>query len=122
MAPPLTVPVPDLKVVGVVCGGDFHRAGADCGCAHIFDVQIFFRVPQQLNFAVERCRTEVPALIDDGGHAVACHRWTELPPRAAVPAASAPSPALERLMAAFSRVQDVQRAPGGERVEPPSNP
>src|SRR5262249_24980454 len=68
-------------------------------------------------FVVDRCRTEVPALLADGGHATACHRWAELPPRAAVPAASAPSPALERLMAAFSRVRDVQEADGVDRVE-----
>jgi peptide/nickel transport system ATP-binding protein/oligopeptide transport system ATP-binding protein len=88
-------------------------------------------------FVIDRCRTEVPALAHvpakwtpvrreehaqmnesvDGGHATACHRWAELPPRAAVPAESAPSPALERLMAAFSRVRDVQGAPGVDRVE-----
>ena len=31
--------------------------------------------------AIERCRVERPALIDAAGHATACHRWPELPPR-----------------------------------------
>ena len=32
-------------------------------------------------YAVDRCRIETPALTtDDAGHAVACHRWQELPP------------------------------------------
>jgi peptide/nickel transport system ATP-binding protein/oligopeptide transport system ATP-binding protein len=66
---------------------------------------------------VDRCRSEVPALVDDAGHATACHRWAELPARASGPAESAPSPALERLMAAFSRVRDVQGAGGVDRVE-----
>jgi peptide/nickel transport system ATP-binding protein/oligopeptide transport system ATP-binding protein len=69
-------------------------------------------------FVIDRCRTEAPALIDDGGHATACHRWAELPPRAAVPAESAPSPALERLMAAFSRKPEVEPARGVDKVEP----
>ena len=69
-------------------------------------------------FVIDRCRAEAPALLDDGGgHAIACHRWADLPTRATVPAESAPSPALERLMAAFSRVRDVQGPPGVDRVE-----
>jgi oligopeptide/dipeptide ABC transporter ATP-binding protein len=54
-------------------------------------------------FAVERCRSEVPALIaDPQGHAVACHRWRELPAAGrVVPAGGEPSPQLEKLIAAF---------------------
>jgi peptide/nickel transport system ATP-binding protein len=66
---------------------------------------------------IARCRTEVPALIDDAGHATACHRWPELPASAAAIQQGAPSPALERLMAAFSRVRDVEPAPGVDKVE-----
>jgi len=66
---------------------------------------------------VARCRDAVPALIDDSGHATACHRWAELPAHKA-PAVSAPTPALERLMAAFSRVRDVQPARGVDKVGP----
>ncbi len=67
--------------------------------------------------AIERCREEAPALIDDGGHATACHRWAELPAGAAATVAGAPSPALERLMAAFSRVPDVEPDRGVGKVE-----
>jgi peptide/nickel transport system ATP-binding protein/oligopeptide transport system ATP-binding protein len=53
--------------------------------------------------AVERCRNEVPVLVaEPGGHATACHRWRELPAVAdVVPREAVPSPALERLQAAF---------------------
>src|SRR5262249_51303728 len=68
-------------------------------------------------FVIDRCRDEVPGLTDEGGHATACHRSAELPARTAVPAETAPSPALERLMAAFSRVRDVQGPGGVDRVE-----
>jgi len=62
-------------------------------------------------FAVERCRVERPAPVDDGaGHATACHRWRELPPIDAVAAAEPASPVLDRLMAAFG--QDVQAGGG----------
>jgi oligopeptide/dipeptide ABC transporter ATP-binding protein len=53
---------------------------------------------------VERCRTEVPQLLADAsGHATACHRVAELPPAdAIVPSDGGFSPALEKLVAAFS--------------------
>ena len=76
--------------------------------------------------AAARCRDEVPALIDDGGHATACHLWRQLPARgAAIATEGAPSPALERLMAAFSRVRDVEpdtrvdKVPVGTRIGTP---
>ena len=55
-------------------------------------------------FAIARCRVEAPELIADGtGHATACHRTAELPPaEAVVPSDGGFSPALERLVAAFS--------------------
>jgi len=55
-------------------------------------------------FAVERCRLEVPKLIaDDQGHATACHRTAELPlADGVVPSDGGFSPALEKLVAAFS--------------------
>jgi len=53
-------------------------------------------------FAVERCSSERPALVDDGaGRAVACHRWRELPASAGAEADDGTSPTLQRLMAAF---------------------
>jgi oligopeptide/dipeptide ABC transporter ATP-binding protein len=61
-------------------------------------------------YAIERCRVEAPQLRADGaGHATACHRTAELPPADAFAAAGgdAFSPALERLVAAFSGVREV---------------
>jgi oligopeptide/dipeptide ABC transporter ATP-binding protein len=56
-------------------------------------------------FAVERCRVEVPQLLTDAsGHATACHRVAELPPADAIlPSDGGFSPALEKLVSAFSR-------------------
>jgi peptide/nickel transport system ATP-binding protein/oligopeptide transport system ATP-binding protein len=53
---------------------------------------------------IERCRIEPPQLLADAtGHLTACHRTAELPsPDAVVPADGGFSPALERLVAAFS--------------------
>ncbi len=64
--------------------------------------------------AVERCRAERPLLVDDAsGHATACHRWTELPAAGAiVPEDARPSPALEKLIAAFAAPSDAT-GPGG---------
>jgi peptide/nickel transport system ATP-binding protein/oligopeptide transport system ATP-binding protein len=54
---------------------------------------------------IDRCRIEVPQLLTDGaGHATACHRTAELPPPETVTAMdSGFSPALEKLVAAFSK-------------------
>jgi oligopeptide/dipeptide ABC transporter ATP-binding protein len=67
-------------------------------------------------YAIERCGAEPPQLLaDPSGHATACHRTTELPPPdATVLADSAFSPALERLVAAFSGLAE---APGVARVD-----
>jgi peptide/nickel transport system ATP-binding protein/oligopeptide transport system ATP-binding protein len=58
--------------------------------------------------AVERCRVERPLLIADAaGHSTACHRWTGLPAAGdIVPADARPSPALEKLIAAFATSAD----------------
>ena len=55
-------------------------------------------------YVIERCRVEPPQLLADAaGHATACHRTAELPPsETMVPAGTAFSPSLERLVAAFS--------------------
>jgi oligopeptide/dipeptide ABC transporter ATP-binding protein len=61
-------------------------------------------------FAIERCRSERPVLIDDAtDHAAACHRWTELPAPGAAVGEGDTSPTLERLIAAF----DTVRSEGG---------
>jgi hypothetical protein len=54
---------------------------------------------------IERCRSEAPKLVADGtGHAAACHRTAELPSADAIlPVAGGFSPALARLVAAFSQ-------------------
>ena len=62
--------------------------------------------------AIERCRVERPALVADGAHATACHRWRELPPVAATPAETGRSPAFERLIEAFARPTDVRGQAG----------
>ena len=72
-------------------------------------------------YAVERCRVEAPQLrADSSGHATACHRTAELPPpEATLPAGSGFSPALERLVAAFSGPAEAQEASGIDSVNPP---
>jgi peptide/nickel transport system ATP-binding protein len=62
-------------------------------------------------YVVARCRAERPLLISHGGgHPNACHRTLELPPAAgAVPAEAGFSPALARLIGAFT----AQAAPEG---------
>jgi peptide/nickel transport system ATP-binding protein/oligopeptide transport system ATP-binding protein len=104
------IPVPDPRARRdrIILQGDLPSALAPPpGC------RFHTRCPH----VVARCRDEVPALIAEAGHATACHRWAELPAPAAAPAESAPSPALERLMAAFSRVRDVRGATGVDRFE-----
>jgi oligopeptide/dipeptide ABC transporter ATP-binding protein len=57
-------------------------------------------------FAIDRCRSERPQL-EGGGHAVACHRWRELPPAGdIVPREAAADRSLERLIAAFARTPE----------------
>jgi oligopeptide/dipeptide ABC transporter ATP-binding protein len=70
-------------------------------------------------YVIERCRAEVPELLADAaGRATACHRTAELPPSdAIVPAAGAFSPALERLVAAFSVPAEVPLSSGVDIVE-----
>jgi peptide/nickel transport system ATP-binding protein/oligopeptide transport system ATP-binding protein len=93
-------------------------------------------------FVVERCRTEVPQLIADGtghalgqsvgqpvgqsvgqpvGHATACHRTAELPSaEGVVPADGGFSPALEKLVAAFSLSEEGPAASGVDIVGRPA--
>jgi oligopeptide/dipeptide ABC transporter ATP-binding protein len=72
-------------------------------------------------YVMERCRIEAPQLrADDAGHATACHRTAELPPPDALAAAGGDgfSPALERLVAAFSGVREGPDGIGVDRVVP----
>ena len=63
------------------------------------------------SYAVERCRSERPQLIDQDRHATACHYWCELPAMAALLADGGISPRLARLMAEFTKKTGGQ--PGG---------
>ncbi len=104
----IPVPDPTARRDRVVLQGDLPSALAPpSGC------RFHTRCPH----VIARCREEVPALIDDAGHATACHRWRELPARAVAPTGTAQSPALTRLMAAFARVSDVEPARGVDTVE-----
>ncbi|HXW23135.1 MAG TPA: dipeptide ABC transporter ATP-binding protein [Xanthobacteraceae bacterium] len=63
--------------------------------------------------AIDVCRTTRPQLVADAaGHATACHRWTELPPEPGLDRHDAPSPALDRLIAAFARSRDASAGRG----------
>ena len=53
-------------------------------------------------YAAEVCKGARPALLDDAGHATACHFWPELPHEAVVPEEGVASPRLEKLFAAFT--------------------
>ncbi|MGY3239188.1 MULTISPECIES: ABC transporter ATP-binding protein [unclassified Bradyrhizobium] len=69
-------------------------------------------------FVIARCCTEAPPLAADGaGHATACHRVDELPPADAIlPAAAGFTPALAKLVAAFSRKTE-GAAPSGVGIQ-----
>ena len=69
-------------------------------------------------YVIERCRIEPPELLADAaGHLTACHRTTELPaPDAFVPVDGGFSPALERLVAAFSGAAEVPVSSGVDIV------
>jgi hypothetical protein len=89
------VPKPRAKRSRVLLQGEMPSAlNPPTGC----------RFHTRCAYVVDRCRAEAPALIADGaGHATACHRAAELPPgEVVVPHDGGFSPALERLVAAFS--------------------
>src|SRR5882724_2797666 len=67
---------------------------------------------QRCPHVIERCRAERPALISDGDHATACHRWPELPAAAAAVPVAGHSATLERLIGAFARPMDVRDGAG----------
>jgi hypothetical protein len=69
-------------------------------------------------YVIDRCRTEPPQLLADAaGHATACHRTADLPPpEAIIPSDGAFSPALERLVAAFSGGAEVAGSSGVDIV------
>jgi peptide/nickel transport system ATP-binding protein/oligopeptide transport system ATP-binding protein len=111
----IPVPKPQAKRARMILQGEMPSAlNPPSGC----------RFHTRCPFVVERCRVEVPELVSDGtgdalgdarGHKVACHRVAELPPaEAIVPSDGGFSPALEKLVAAFSLSEE---GPGGSGVD-----
>ncbi|MBV9462540.1 MAG: ATP-binding cassette domain-containing protein, partial [Bradyrhizobium sp.] len=101
----IPVPKPQAKRSRMILQGEMPSAlNPPSGC----------RFHTRCPYTVERCRTEVPELRNGTGHAtndaadainhpVACHRAAELPPpEGLVPSDGGFSPALEKLLAAFS--------------------
>jgi peptide/nickel transport system ATP-binding protein/oligopeptide transport system ATP-binding protein len=101
----IPVPKPQAKRARMILQGEMPSAlNPPSGC----------RFHTRCPFAVERCRTEVPQLIaDNAAHATACHRTAELPPAdGVVPSDGGFSPALEKLVAAFSLSEEGPGASG----------
>jgi peptide/nickel transport system ATP-binding protein/oligopeptide transport system ATP-binding protein len=100
----IPVPKPQAKRARMILQGEMPSAlNPPSGC----------RFHTRCPFVVERCRNEVPELVAEGtgpasthkagAHQVACHRSAELPPAdGVVPSDGGFSPALEKLVAAFS--------------------
>ena len=95
----IPVPKPQAKRSRIVLQGELPSAlNPPTGC----------RFHTHCPFAIDRCRSDVPALLADAsGHATACHRTAELPPAdAIVPSDGGLSPSLEKLVAAFNRTAE----------------
>jgi oligopeptide/dipeptide ABC transporter ATP-binding protein len=105
----IPVPRPQAKRRRILLQGEMPSAlNPPAGC----------RFHTRCPYVIDRCRTEAPQLlVDRSGHAAACHRIGELPPPDAIVASDgAYSPALERLVAAFSGRAEVPNAPGVDIV------
>ena len=92
----IPLPQPKAKRATVLLQGEIPSAlNPPAGC----------RFHTRCPFVVDRCRSEAPELMADGaGHVTACHRTAELPCADAIlPAAGGFSPALAKLVAAFSQ-------------------
>ncbi len=106
----IPVPKPRAKRSRIVLQGDMPSAlNPPSGC----------RFHTRCPYVIERCRVEPPQLLADAaGHLTACHRTAELPPPDAVIPTDSVSPALERLVAAFSAAAEVPGSSGVDSVEP----
>ncbi|MFK4384333.1 ABC transporter ATP-binding protein [Bradyrhizobium sp. USDA 223] len=92
----IPLPQPKAKRTTVLLEGEIPSAlNPPAGC----------RFHTRCPFVIERCRSEAPALLADRtGHATACHRTAELPSGDSIlPTAGGFSPALAKLVAAFSQ-------------------
>src|SRR4029453_10695158 len=105
----IPVPKPQAKRSRIVLQGEMPSAlNPPPGC----------RFHTRCPYVIDRCRIEVPQLLADGtGHATACHRTAELPPAETAPEMeSGFSPALEKLVAAFSKGTGAARPGGVDRI------
>ena len=100
----IPVPTPRAKRSRIVLQGEMPSAlNPPPGC----------RFHTRCPYVVERCRVEPPQLLADAaGHLAACHRAAELPPPDAIVPADSLSPALERLVAAFTGRKEVAASSG----------
>src|SRR6266536_901889 len=100
----IPVPRPQAQRSRIVLQGEMPSAlNPPSGC------RFHTRCPH----VIERCRVEPPQLLaDQAGHSTACHRTAELPPPDAIVPADSFSPALERLITAFSRPREVAASTG----------
>jgi oligopeptide/dipeptide ABC transporter ATP-binding protein len=100
----IPVPTPRAKRSRIVLKGEMPSAlNPPPGC----------RFHTRCPYVVERCRVEPPQLLADAaGHLAACHRAAELPPPDAIVPADSLSPALERLVAAFTGRKEVAASSG----------
>jgi len=104
----IPVPTPRAKRSRILLQGEMPSAlNPPAGC----------RFHTRCPYVIERCRVEPPLLLDDGaGHLTACHRTAELPPADALVPADSLSPALTRLVAAFSTAWEGAASPGVDIV------
>jgi peptide/nickel transport system ATP-binding protein/oligopeptide transport system ATP-binding protein len=119
----IPVPKPQAKRARMILQGEMPSAlNPPSGC----------RFHTRCPFTIDRCRTEVPDLkagtghainpwVDGINHAVACHREAELPPaEGVVPSDGGFSPALEKLVAAFSLSEERRTASGVDIIGTPT--
>ncbi|MFZ5733082.1 MAG: ABC transporter ATP-binding protein [Pseudomonadota bacterium] len=102
----IPVPNPQAKRKRILLQGDLPSAlNPPSGC------RFHTRCPH----AIERCRTDRPALVaDQTGHATACHLQEQLPaPEMMIVSGGCP-PALERLVAAFTGTAELARSTGAK--------
>jgi len=105
----IPVPRPRARRSRIVLEGELPSAlNPPSGC----------RFHTRCPYAITRCRSEVPQLLADGaGHATACHRTSDLPPAEnIVPSDGGFSPALEKLVAAFSGASQGARRGGVDNI------